>query len=244
MVEAALTELAPWSANGGGEDGEIDSELSIMDSLLNRYADLDAGDAELQRLLRRLNTGVLARSWMRSGDGERAAKLLRDHCGRCRRDGLVRSFISHSILLATACWEQGRRRAAMAAFEDALAPALFESIKRPFIDAGETLAKVIGGLAAAPESQRGNRIRDRFLAELVVAIGDSWPSSEGGGDQLTPRELEVLRHLIQGRSNGEIAMAMPISVNTVKFHLKNIFGKLGVNTRKDAVSAALRGRRC
>ncbi len=194
--------------------------------------------------LRRLNTGVLARSWMRSGDGERAVRLLRDHCGRCRQDGLIRSFISHSILLAAACWEQGRRGAAMAAFEDALAPALFEGIKRPFIDAGEALAKVIGGLAEATESQRGNRIRDRFLAELVVAIGDSGPSGPSGGDPLTPRELEVLRHLMQGRSNSEIAMAMPISVNTVKFHLKNIFGKLGVNTRKDAVSAALRSRRC
>ena len=59
---------------------------------------------------------------------------------------------------------------------------------------------------------------------------------------LSPREQEVLRFLIQGRSNREIADAMDLSINTVKFHMKNIFGKLGVNSRKDAVSATIRRR--
>ena len=193
--------------------------------------------------LRRLRISVLARSRLRSGDAERAAALLQKHCARCREEGRIRSFVSHSILLATAHWAQGERGDAVAAFEQALAPSLFEGIKRPFIDEGEALAQVIGNLTDASERQRGNRIRDRFLAELALEIGELGKSSQTDSDELTGREREVLRHLIQGRSNREIAEAMPVSINTVKFHLKNIFEKLGVSTRKDAVSASLRNRR-
>ncbi len=193
--------------------------------------------------LQRLQTGVQSRSWMRSGNVERALALLQDHRQRCRKAGLIRSFVSHSIQLAAANWARGTQDAAVAAFEEALAPSLFEGIKRPFIDEGAVLARIIGALTVASESQRGNRIRDRFLGELAMEIDDSGFKGQGDADQLTRRELEVLRHLIQGRSNREIADAMPVSVNTVKFHLKNIFEKLGVNSRKDAVSAGLRGGR-
>ncbi len=193
--------------------------------------------------LRRLRISVLARSRLRSGDAERAAALLQKHCARCREEGRIRSFVSHSILLATAHWAQGERGDAVATFEQALAPSLFEGIKRPFIDEGEALAQVIGNLTDASERQRGNRIRDRFLAELALEIGELGKRSQTDSDELTGREREVLRHLIQGRSNREIAEAMPVSINTVKFHLKNIFEKLGVSTRKDAVSASLRNRR-
>lgn len=193
--------------------------------------------------LRRLQASVLARSCLHSGEEERAAAMLRDHCLRCQEEGRIRSFVSHCVLLAATHWRRGAHDEAMAAFEQALAPSLFEGIKRPFIDEGEALAQVIGNLTDASERQRGNRIRDRFLAELALEIGELGKSSQTDGDELTGREREVLRHLIQGRSNREIAEAMSVSINTVKFHLKNIFEKLGVSTRKDAVSASLRNRR-
>ena len=190
--------------------------------------------------LRRLQTGVRARSLLRSGELEQAARLLRDACRASRQAGLIRSFVAHSVLLAVACWKQGLQDAATAAFEAALVPSLFEGIKRPFIDEGEALSQVIGDLTPASENQRGNRLRDRFLAELAMATRNPAQRRPAGDDELTPREREVLRHLMQGRSNREIAEAIPVSVNTVKFHLKNIFGKLGVSNRKEAVSASLR----
>ena len=45
---------------------------------------------------------------------------------------------------------------------------------------------------------------------------------------------------MQGRSNREIAEVVPLSVNTVKFHLKNLFDKLGVSNRQEAVTVAIR----
>ncbi|WP_424962395.1 tetratricopeptide repeat protein [Ekhidna sp.] len=52
---------------------------------------------------------------------------------------------------------------------------------------------------------------------------------------LSEREIEVLRHTLDGKSNSEIADQLFVSVSTVKFHLRNTYGKLGVNNRKEAL---------
>ena len=52
---------------------------------------------------------------------------------------------------------------------------------------------------------------------------------------LTPRELDVLRLLVAGRSNPEIAEALFISRDTARTHVANIFRKLNVRTRAEAV---------
>jgi len=59
-------------------------------------------------------------------------------------------------------------------------------------------------------------------------------------DQLTPRELEVLRALADGLSDKEMSRSLHISARTVRQHLMNIFGKLGVNSRLQALVFALR----
>jgi DNA-binding NarL/FixJ family response regulator len=56
--------------------------------------------------------------------------------------------------------------------------------------------------------------------------------------RLTEKELEVLAHLALGRTNREIAQALWISVQTVKFHLGNVYRKLGAATRTEAVRIA------
>ncbi len=59
-------------------------------------------------------------------------------------------------------------------------------------------------------------------------------------EDLTPREREVLEFVVEGESNKVIAYRLHISEHTVKFHVASIFGKLGVNTRTEAVTQALR----
>ncbi|KAF0118551.1 MAG: response regulator [Rhodospirillaceae bacterium] len=59
---------------------------------------------------------------------------------------------------------------------------------------------------------------------------------------LTPRERELLSALAGGLTNAQIAAKLDISVNTVKFHLKNLYDKLGVNNRAQAVAAYLKER--
>jgi NarL family two-component system response regulator LiaR len=59
------------------------------------------------------------------------------------------------------------------------------------------------------------------------------------GYDLTPREIEVLRLMIEGRSNPDIADALVISRSTVKFHVSSILSKLGVSSRTEAVALAI-----
>jgi two-component system nitrate/nitrite response regulator NarP len=57
---------------------------------------------------------------------------------------------------------------------------------------------------------------------------------------LTRRELEVLSDLAAGRTNKQIARDLGVSLNTVKFHVRNLFQKLGVNSRGQAIALYLR----
>ena len=57
-------------------------------------------------------------------------------------------------------------------------------------------------------------------------------------EPLSDREFDVLHLLVDGLTNQEVAQSMHVSVNTVKTHLKNIYGKLGVHNRKRAIAQA------
>jgi LuxR family maltose regulon positive regulatory protein len=57
-------------------------------------------------------------------------------------------------------------------------------------------------------------------------------------EPLTPRESEVLRFLVAGASNAQIAQELFITVNTVKRHITHILGKLGVDNRTQAAMRA------
>jgi two-component system NarL family response regulator len=85
-----------------------------------------------------------------------------------------------------------------------------------------TLRAVHGGLAELP-STVAQRLDERLKRQ-----------------NLTAREQEVLLLLVKGRSNKEIAASLFISEETVKSHLKTLFGKLGVRDRTDAAISAIR----
>jgi len=61
-----------------------------------------------------------------------------------------------------------------------------------------------------------------------------------GQEELTPAEANVLRMIVGGMSNKEIALALDVTENTVKTHVQNIFGKIGVSDRTTATTVAIR----
>ena len=86
-----------------------------------------------------------------------------------------------------------------------------------------------------------------FTEILSASSGDNLPNptrenqfDDDFVEKLTARENEVLELLVEGESNKRIANLLGISEHTVKFHVASIFGKLGVNTRTEAVTLALR----
>jgi DNA-binding NarL/FixJ family response regulator len=87
----------------------------------------------------------------------------------------------------------------------------------------------------------------RLLTEFGRMPGDGASSGDGTGagappPQLTPRELEVLRHVAGGATNREVARRLGISENTVKNHVRNLLEKLRLHSRMEAVVYAMRTR--
>jgi DNA-binding NarL/FixJ family response regulator len=75
----------------------------------------------------------------------------------------------------------------------------------------------------------------RFIPPAVASsLADRMPRSE-----LTTRELEVLKLIVKGMSNKEIASALEITEGTVKVHVNNVLGKLGVSDRTKAATTAI-----
>jgi LuxR family maltose regulon positive regulatory protein len=66
------------------------------------------------------------------------------------------------------------------------------------------------------------------------------PQSQVLVEPLTEREIEVLQLLAQGLTYQEVAARLIVSVNTVRFHVKSIYGKLGVDNRTAALETARR----
>ncbi len=100
---------------------------------------------------------------------------------------------------------------------------------------------------------KGYLLKDAEPDELLAAIrivnsGKKYiPASVGsklaervGSLQLSKRELEVMRLITTGKSNQEIGFALQISEGTVKYHVNNIYSKLGVSDRIQAVITALK----
>lgn len=71
----------------------------------------------------------------------------------------------------------------------------------------------------------------------IVATG---ATVSGAYEKLTSRELQVALGVAEGRSNRDIASRLFISQKTVEFHLSNVFGKLGVNSRTQLALALIR----
>jgi DNA-binding NarL/FixJ family response regulator len=80
-------------------------------------------------------------------------------------------------------------------------------------------------------------IRQVFAGQLVFPQGARrWLTQQPQADALSERESAVLTLLAEGKSNADIARALRMSENTVKFHLRNLYSKLGVSNRTEAAA--------
>ena len=94
-------------------------------------------------------------------------------------------------------------------------------------------------------AELGNAIRSAHTGRMtlspeasqVLANAVSQPHIQG--NELTERERDVLTGMVSGLNNNEIADKLVISLGTVKFHISNIFQKLGVDSRVEAVKLAI-----
>lgn len=93
-------------------------------------------------------------------------------------------------------------------------------------------------VAALQAVAQGLSVLDPALADSILPPADG--SAPGLVEELTAREMQVLQLLAEGLSNKAIAHDLDISDHTVKFHVNSILGKLGAQSRTDAVVRATR----
>jgi len=165
-------------------------------------------------------------------------RLLQDAGAKAR----VHSAIEILILLALALDAQGDHQGALIALERALMLAEPESYIRLFVDEGEPVTKLLSQLPEA--GHQGSYVQTLLAASQPCEQIDTRALSRQAHlkrpqpllDPLSERELEVLSLMADGASNTEIAEQLVLAISTVKRHVSNIFSKLAVNSRTQAVA--------
>ena len=126
---------------------------------------------------------------------------------------------------------EGDRRAAIRRLGEVVEAAEVEGAVRPFLDGGGEVHRLVRALYRAHPTPYLRRLVDGAPPATRV-------HTVGIVEQLTERELEVLRYLPSRLSNADIAERLYVSVNTLKTHVKNIYRKLGVGGREEAIERA------
>jgi LuxR family maltose regulon positive regulatory protein len=136
---------------------------------------------------------------------------------------------------------------ALATLAEALALAEPEGYIRTFVDEGAPMCALIADSRSqlarrvhGPASESGERLL-RYIDQLLEAFPQSVaaaPTPSAPPELLSAREIEVLRLIAHGRSVQEIAATLIISVHTTRTHIKNIYGKLEVHSRYEAIERA------
>ena len=175
--------------------------------------------------------------------------------------GVVRRVIQLRTLRALALDSLDRRNEAISALQAALQQGAGLGFVRSFIDAGEGIRPLLQAVAeqqdddgyvamlldvldgqGQPAARQGGgttaRLSSSMDTQQAPITNTADRSGELSGDQLTNREMDVLELLQRRLSNKEIAAGLGISPATVKMHTLNIYGKLGVHSRRKAVTAA------
>jgi LuxR family maltose regulon positive regulatory protein len=143
------------------------------------------------------------------------------------------------ILRALAQEARGNRADAVADLESALVHAEPEGIMQVFLDEGAPMAALLrrgASLGIAPAHV--DRLLDAHEKAASRAEPLTVPSPSPLVEPLTEREGEVLRLIAAGLSNREVADELVLALGTVKAHLHNIYGKLGVRSRVQAAARA------
>jgi LuxR family maltose regulon positive regulatory protein len=232
--------------------GEAIVEAAAWNARLHlSRSDLTAAVLELERaagapavsvsMVRETEQIARARLTVARGEHDEALRLLEELRQSSEAAGRTGKQIEILTLQALTLWERSKREQAVGALTRALALAEPEGYVRTFVDEGAAMGDLLS--TALEARQRGHldatRIPARYLAKLLAILAQE-SAAPGVGERLSEplseRELEVLALVASGKSNVEIASSLFVSLSTVKTHINNLYRKLGVRSRTQAIA--------
>jgi LuxR family maltose regulon positive regulatory protein len=189
---------------------------------------------------------AIARAEIAIGTPAKALALL-ERLARADQAGeRITNLIEIHILQALALAQTGETQASMEAFALALNYGARGGYRRVFLDIGAALVPLLQKAAR-------QEVHGEYAQSLLTALGSSFTPDLTSAEithrraqtltlkplleePLTIREIEILKLIVAGKSNPQIAGELYLSINTVKVHIKNIYGKLGVESRTQAIA--------
>ncbi len=190
---------------------------------------------------------LLVRIWIATGQLALASQLL----GQLDAIVTARQWTTHLIELhclhALVFQQAGEPKQAQMALQQALILAAPEGFIRTFVDLGEPLRKLLDELRSALYDGRLLTYTEQLLAAFphkrpapasAETLVNQKSKIQNLIEPLSAREIEILGLVNAGLSNSEIADKLIVTVGTVKKHLNNIFGKLQVTSRTQAIVRA------
>jgi LuxR family maltose regulon positive regulatory protein len=180
---------------------------------------------------------VMVRMWLAQGKYQRANRLLEATQVIASKGGRTNRLIEILILRTLSEVGQNHPPAARAALRQAVSLAEPQGFVRIFIEGGSVILHMLKEMVSAGEASS-------YIRQLITAFGDQsevtrLPKTHTNlPEPFSERERQVIRLLATYLSQQEIADELYVSVNTIRFHTKNIYRKLGVHNRSEAVAKA------
>jgi len=143
------------------------------------------------------------------------------------------------VLQAVVLEASGKRMPAHSALREALALGAPEGYIWRWLDAGPEIGPLMRSLRSDAGSSHEHHLYylDSLLDACLTTFAEPERAQPGALlDPLTPRELEIMRLICKGYSNPQIAGELVVTINTIKKHTSNIYGKLEVSSRTQAIA--------
>ncbi|MFL7871510.1 MAG: LuxR C-terminal-related transcriptional regulator, partial [Anaerolineales bacterium] len=252
----SLVPLALGSAHIKVREGQIAEALKILDEWqsppvpgtdlpLRTYAALLRGsdsasvwlEADLTESMLQPNPAnetsllTIVRLMEATGQKDKALQLLDNIISFAQSDGRVHTLIQAKVTLSLTAEEPD-------ALVEALQLAEPEGYMSTFLDEGEPMQNLFKHVLSHTQLEPDLKAYAEKLLSAFEPASRKPKQAEGLFEALSERELEVLRFIADGLSNPEIARRLYLSPNTLKAHAQNIFLKLDVHNRVQAVKRA------
>ncbi|SEO80311.1 LuxR family transcriptional regulator, maltose regulon positive regulatory protein [Paenibacillus sp. OV219] len=179
---------------------------------------------------------VLSRVLAASERIEEALYLLERLYLLVDKGGQLRERIKVLIVHCVTLWRSGQTETALVQLVTTLQLAEPEGYIRSFVDEGSVMAEML--TAYSKVQQDGGMPSLAYAKQLIQALNATREEVMAPKELLTEQESKILRFIANGLLNKEIAYNLNITGETVKFHIKNMYRKLGVHNRVQALQRA------